>query len=111
MTTTLTRASCLGSSSTPEHYVTIMSFVDKDLLQPGCTVLTHNKSSSVVGVLQDDADPMVSVMKVDKVRSGSLSKRVGRSCPRQTQPLTRFVALACYPTFLPFPFPPLPSPL
>jgi 26S proteasome regulatory subunit T2 len=29
-------------------------------------VLTHNKSLSVVGLLGDDVDPMVSVMKVDK---------------------------------------------
>ena len=33
-------------------------------LEPGCTVLLHNKALAVVGVLGDDADPMVSVMKV-----------------------------------------------
>merc|ERR1712157_567271 len=33
---------------------------------PGCSVLLHNKTMSVVGILQDDADPMGSVMKVDK---------------------------------------------
>ncbi len=44
----------------------MMSFVDKDLLQPGCSVLLHNKTHSVVGVMVDDTDPMVSVMKVDK---------------------------------------------
>ncbi len=27
----------------PEYYVTIMSFVDKDELEPGCTVLLHHK--------------------------------------------------------------------
>ncbi len=27
----------------PEHYVSILSFVDKDMLEPGCTVLIHNK--------------------------------------------------------------------
>lgn len=27
----------------PEHYVTIMSFVDKDMLEPGCSILVHNK--------------------------------------------------------------------
>jgi len=43
-----------------------MSFVDKDLLEPGCSVLMHNKVLSVVGILQDEVDPMVSVMKVDK---------------------------------------------
>lgn len=49
-----------------EYYTTMLSFVDKDLLEPGCTVLLHNKTHSVVGVLVDDTDPMVSVMKVDK---------------------------------------------
>lgn len=33
----------VGSSVGPEYYVTIMSFVDKDLLEPGCSVLLHNK--------------------------------------------------------------------
>ena len=27
----------------PEHYVAIMSFVDKDQIEPGCSVLTHHK--------------------------------------------------------------------
>ena len=60
------------------------SFVDRDLLEPGCSVLTHNKVLldclldsnltylfdqvlSIVGILADDTDPLVSVMKVDKV--------------------------------------------
>lgn len=43
-----------------------MSFVEKEELEPGCNVLLHNKVLSVVGILQDDTDPMVSVMKVEK---------------------------------------------
>ncbi len=27
----------------PEYYVNIMSFVDKDQLEPGCSVFLHNK--------------------------------------------------------------------
>lgn len=50
----------------PEYYVTVMSFVNQDLLEPGSSVLLHNKVMSVVGILPDDADPLVSVMKVDK---------------------------------------------
>jgi 26S proteasome regulatory subunit T2 len=46
--------------------VNILSSVNQDLLEPGCSVLLHNKTMSVVGILADDADPMVSVMKVDK---------------------------------------------
>ena len=49
-----------------EYYVNMLSFVDKDLLEPGCTVLLNHKVHAVVGVLSDDADPMVSVMKLEK---------------------------------------------
>jgi hypothetical protein len=35
----------VGSSVGPEYYVTIMSFVDKDQIEPGCSVLLHNKVS------------------------------------------------------------------
>jgi len=33
----------VGSSVGPEYYVTILSFVDKDQIEPGCSVLLHNK--------------------------------------------------------------------
>ena len=35
--------------------------VDKDLLEPGCSVLLHHKSSAIIGVLSDDSDPSVNV--------------------------------------------------
>ena len=56
----------VSSSVGPEYYVNILSSVNQDLLEPGSTVLLHNKTMSVVGILSDDADPMVSVMKVEK---------------------------------------------
>eukprot|EP00922_Rhytidocystis_sp_ex-Travisia-forbesii_P002941 GHVS01004327.1.p1 GENE.GHVS01004327.1~~GHVS01004327.1.p1 ORF type:complete len:448 (-),score=74.46 GHVS01004327.1:154-1497(-) len=56
----------VASSVGPEYYVNILSFVDKDQLEPGSSVLLHNKTTSVVGILQDEVDPLVSVMKVDK---------------------------------------------
>ncbi|AFN83407.1 26S proteasome regulatory subunit 4 [Encephalitozoon romaleae SJ-2008] len=52
-----------------EYYVNIMSFVDKDLLEPGCTVLLNYKDNSVVGVLEGEMDPMVNVMKLEKAPS------------------------------------------
>ncbi|KAH9411064.1 AAA ATPase [Ordospora pajunii] len=52
-----------------EYYVNIMSFVDKDLLEPGCTVLLNHKDNSVVGVLEREMDPMVNVMKLEKAPS------------------------------------------
>lgn len=33
----------ISSSVGPEYYVTILSFVDREQLEPGCQVLTHNK--------------------------------------------------------------------
>merc|ERR1712137_1219873 len=56
----------VSSSVGPEYYVNVLSSVNQDLLEPGCSVLLHNKTMSVVGILSDDTDPMVSVMKVEK---------------------------------------------
>merc|ERR1711972_1100307 len=50
----------------PEYYVSIPSFVDKDQMEPGSSVLMHHKNLSVIGLLGDEVDPLVSVMKVDK---------------------------------------------
>lgn len=61
----------VSSSSGPEYYVSILSFVDKDLLEPGCSILMHHKAMAVVGVLQDDTDPTVSVMKLEKAPTES----------------------------------------
>jgi len=61
----------VSSTTGPEYYVSIMSFVDKDLLEPGASVLLHHKTVSVVGVLTDDADPLVTVMKLDKAPTES----------------------------------------
>lgn len=33
----------VSSSVGPEYYVGILSFVDKDQLEPGCAILMHNK--------------------------------------------------------------------
>jgi len=56
----------VSTSVGSEHYVSIFSFVDKDQLEPGCTVLMNHKVHAVVGVLGDDTDPLVSVMKLEK---------------------------------------------
>ena len=56
----------VSSSVGPEYYVNILSSVNQDLLDPGSSVLLHHKTMSVVGILADDTDPMVSVMKVEK---------------------------------------------
>ncbi len=33
----------VSSSVGPKYYVNILSFVDKDQLEPGCAILMHNK--------------------------------------------------------------------
>merc|ERR1711865_813566 len=61
----------ISSSVGPEYYVNITSFVDKEQLEPGSSLLTHNKVNSIVGILADEVDPMGSVMKVDKAPTES----------------------------------------
>ncbi|EIJ87577.1 26S proteasome regulatory subunit T2 [Nematocida parisii] len=56
----------ISTSSGQEYYVPIYSFVDKDALEPGCTVLLNHRESGVVGVLEGETDPLVSVMKLEK---------------------------------------------
>ncbi|KAH8113679.1 P-loop containing nucleoside triphosphate hydrolase protein [Phellopilus nigrolimitatus] len=55
----------ISTLSGPEFYIVIMSIVGKDSLEPGCSVLLHHKTQAIIDVLQDDTDPMVSVMKLD----------------------------------------------
>jgi len=61
----------VSTSVGSEHYVSILSFVDKDQLEPGCSVLLNHKVHAVVGVLSDDTDPMVTVMKLEKAPTES----------------------------------------
>ena len=58
---------CIVSSTMgPEYYVPIMSFVDKDQLEPNSSVLLNHRGMSIVGIMQDDVDPLLNVMKVEK---------------------------------------------
>lgn len=50
----------------PEYYVPIMSFVDKDQLEPNSSVLLNHRNMAIVGIMQDDVDPLLNVMKVEK---------------------------------------------
>lgn len=49
-----------------EYYVPMLSFVDKDQLEPGCSLLLNHRSHAIVGLMNDEVDPMVSVMKLEK---------------------------------------------
>ena len=48
----------------PEYYVPIMSFVDKDQLEPNSSVLLNYRNMAIVSIMQDDVDPLLNVMKV-----------------------------------------------
>lgn len=63
----------VSSGLGPEYFVPIHSFVDKDLLEPGCTVLLNFKDTSIVGVLEGETDPLVSVMKLEKAPTETYS--------------------------------------
>lgn len=56
----------ISSNVGPDFYVGILSIVDQDQLEPGASVLLNQKTYSVVGILSDDTDPLVTTMKVDK---------------------------------------------
>ncbi|KAJ6248476.1 hypothetical protein M0813_17603 [Anaeramoeba flamelloides] len=85
----------VSSGMTPAYYVPILRCVDRNLLDPGCTVLLHNKLMAVVGVLQEDEDPMVSVMKIDKKPTetfadiGGLEKQIQEIKETVELPLTK----------------------
>jgi len=57
----------VSTSMGPEYYVGVSSFVNKELLEPNRSVLLHHKNLSLVGVLDEEDDPLVNVMTVDKV--------------------------------------------
>eukprot|EP00494_Astrolonche_serrata_P029355 UN29622 len=86
---------CIVSSTHhQENYVSILSIVDKDLLEPGSTVLLHHKSMAVVGVLNEQTDPALNVMKVEKAPPdtyadiGGLSKQIQEIKEAVELPLT-----------------------
>ena len=49
-----------------DFYVNILSIVDKEQLELGCNVLLRDNVHHIVGILADEADPLLNVMKVDK---------------------------------------------
>lgn len=63
----------VSTSVGPEYYVGVLQLVDKTQLEPGCSVLLHSKAMAIVGILSNDADPMVSVMKVDQAPTESFA--------------------------------------
>lgn len=81
----------VSSAAGPEYYVSIMSFVDKDQLEPGCSVLLHHKAVAIVGVLSDDTNPMVNVMKLDKAPTESYADIGG--CETQIREVKEAVEL------------------
>ena len=54
-------AAIISSAMGIEYYVGITSFVDKEQIEPGSTVLLHHKVMSVIGLLNDDTSASVQV--------------------------------------------------
>merc|ERR1719439_52648 len=86
---------CIVSTPhTGETYVSVLSIVDRDLLEPGCTVLLHYKTQAVVGILSEQTDPSLNVMKVDKAPTetyadiGGLEKQIQEIKESVELPLT-----------------------
>uniref|UniRef100_A0A8C9H2X3 AAA+ ATPase domain-containing protein n=1 Tax=Piliocolobus tephrosceles TaxID=591936 RepID=A0A8C9H2X3_9PRIM len=79
------------TSAGSEHDVSILSFVDKDLLETGCSVLLSHKVHAVRGLLMDDTDPLVTVMKVEKVPQETYADTEGLD--NQIQEIKETVAL------------------
>merc|ERR1719512_232490 len=50
----------------PMDVGSLEEFIDEDQLEPSSSILMHHKNMSVIGILGDEIDPLVSVMKVDK---------------------------------------------
>eukprot|EP00775_Hariotina_reticulata_P006583 gene6583-6811_t len=79
----------VSSTVGPEYYVGILSFVDKTQLEPGCSVLLHNKVMSVVGILQDETDPMVEKAPLESYADvGGLEQQVQEIKEAVELPLT-----------------------
>lgn len=58
------------------QYVSICSFVDRDLLKPGVSVLCHATTAAIVGVVgggKDSNDALINVMKVEEAPSESFA--------------------------------------
>jgi 26S proteasome regulatory subunit T2 len=62
----ITEDQAIISVGSGEYYVKILSIVDKEQLELGCSVLLRGNTHHIVGVLADEADPLLNVMKVDK---------------------------------------------
>lgn len=62
----ISEENAIVSVGNSEYYVRILSIVDKEQLELGGNVLLRNEGYHIVGILQDEADPLLNVMKVDK---------------------------------------------
>ena len=74
-----------------EYYVNIVNIVDKEQLELGSNVLLRNEGHHIVGILQDEADPLLNVMKVDKAPTETYSDIGG--CEKQIREMKEAVEL------------------
>ena len=61
----------VSSQPSVEYYVPIPSFVNRGLLHPGQNVLCNSHSMAIVGVMQEETNPMLNIMKVENAPTES----------------------------------------
>lgn len=54
------------SSVAGDTYLPVLSFVDRNGLEPGCSVLLTPLVSAVVGILRDDVDPALARLQMER---------------------------------------------
>jgi len=87
----ITEDHAIVSVGSSEYYVRILSIVDKEQLELGCSVLVRNEGYHIVGVLADEADPLLNVMKVDKAPTETYADIGG--CEQQIREIKEAVEL------------------
>ena len=87
----ISEENAIVSVGNSEYYVRILSIVDKEQLELGGNVLLRNEGYHIVGILQDEADPLLNVMKVDKAPTESY-KDIG-GCENQIREMKEAVEL------------------
>jgi 26S proteasome regulatory subunit T2 len=87
----ITEDHAIVSVGSSEYYVRILSIVDKEQLEVGCSVLVRNEGYHIVGVLADEADPLLNVMKVDKAPTETYADIGG--CEQQIREIKEAVEL------------------
>jgi len=82
-------------SGMPDTYMPVLSIVDRDLLESGCSILTTYQASAVVGVLANENEMTLARIKMDVAPTetyadiGGLEKQINELIEAVELPLTK----------------------